>query len=161
MNNNTYNKAVNYAAKLNGYGNHRDLVHDGYLEWFTKTGKNLFEENEGRVLTVVKFVYLSTISRSKFMWRGITYNRFHLEFQESEDLGFVSGINLYNPEHQFIHQESLKALEAGLDSLQKQVYDRLSEGYNTTEIAEEMGTYRQQINHKVKKIEKQLEVILR
>lgn len=155
-----YRKALNYAHKLD-YDNHMDLVHDAYVEWWNKTQTNLFECHEGVVIQTVKNIHRSNYTRSTFMWRGVVYNKMILSYNKYDE-------DQSNPdlliEVKYKHHDKIDPcsiliaddLESQLtDSLndeQKEIYNAMKEGYVPSEIAKDRGTYRQQINYKVRAI---------
>src|SRR5580765_1011671 len=50
-----YHKAKRYILKCNQVWG-RDFLHDAYIQWFEKTGKDIFEENIYTILTVLRFI---------------------------------------------------------------------------------------------------------
>src|SRR5688572_416232 len=70
-----YYKAKRYSYKC-GFG--VDLVHDAYIQWFNKTGLNLFLEPEGRVMSVMGWMVRKERGKTTQMWRGTNYRRHYI-----------------------------------------------------------------------------------
>lgn len=148
-----YRKALLYAHKLD-FIHHKDLVHDAYLAWHKKTGNNLFEQSEGVVIQTVKNIHLSNYTRNTFMWRGEIFSK---SFTEWED--FKAPTDNLNPESILIMSDLSSRLVDSLTPVELQVYNLLLQGYKTAEICEQLGLYRQIVNHKARKIKSKLNKI--
>jgi len=121
-----------YAWQVNRFL-YRDILHDAYIHWYNKTGKNLFDEPWKRVVRVIKLTYYGY-----YISQNIR-NRQWFEFDD----------NLFNtvtPEQQLIDSESFETLIKQI----QQTYPRSSnqmvqsltlklEGYQQKEIAEKLG----------------------
>lgn len=161
---NIYRKALNYAHKLDPMF-HIDLVHDAYLEWWKKKQENLFECHEGVVIQTIKNVHFSNYTRRTFMWRGnvservfTSYNK-QDEDQSNPDLIVEYKHNHYNkltPLDILVGKDLESNLTGTLTEEQLVVYKYATDGYKPSEIAEELNTYRQQVNHKIKAISNKL-----
>lgn len=69
-----YNRLRSYCYVLKGE-NYMDLLHDAYLAWYDKTGKNLFEEPNYTGTKVIRNIMLSQNQKNYFMWRGEKYRK--------------------------------------------------------------------------------------
>lgn len=81
MNKKAYKEAKDYTYFLDSK-NYKDIVHDAWLKWFEKTGKDLFSEDRPLITRVIKNVIGTGLSTRKFMWRGKIYNKRYFEIWE-------------------------------------------------------------------------------
>lgn len=104
MNIKTYQKAKKYAKKIK-YTDPVDLVHDLYLKWYDKTGQDLFDQPDGKVMSMIWKECNNAIRRGQWMWRGVRYSKIYLEFSEGihiDDTGnYIPAhkANRVTPEH--------------------------------------------------------------
>lgn len=141
-----YRKALNYAHRLDPQY-YKDLVHDAYLEWYRKTGMSLLEAPEGVMIQTIKNTHRGNYTRSTFMWRGEIGLKQFFTFQE-----YDRPVNEFNPENQCIIMDMKEKLDSRLTEEQREVLNQTRMGYAPSEVAEQLGTYRQQINYKMRVI---------
>jgi DNA-directed RNA polymerase specialized sigma24 family protein len=141
-----YRKALNYAHRLDPEY-YKDLVHDAYEELYRNKGLNMLEAPEGIMITSIKLRHRANYTKRSFMWRGEIYDKEYSSFDE-----FRAPINEYNPEHLVMILDMKEKLNLRLNAEQQYVIDRYQQGYYPSEIAEDIGTYRQQVNYKIKSI---------
>lgn len=147
MNLEIYKTAVRYASKLD-YDRRYDLVHDAYLAWFKKTGESLFDCHPGTIMLTVRNIYGGIYTKNNtYMINGEIRNR---QFTELKNVR--KAVNDYNPEHLLIIDDVKTKLELLLSKKQKEVYDMMIQGYNTVEIAGEIGSYRQLVSGHIRHI---------
>lgn len=122
-----YNRAFRYAHSIDP-NNDRDLLHDAFLNWFNKTGKNLFEEEPGIINKTIKYTHYNNIRKNSYMVNGVRHQKYHSDYIE----GFT-GSNSTTPEDIYISKE--------LDNLflsstaQLDIYLYAVQGYRPFEIA--------------------------
>ena len=74
MNKITYSTAKRYVQRLN-LTDPLDLLHDAYLNWYDKTGSDLFDEPMPRVYTVIKYTFRAHLKLGDWTTGGsATYN---------------------------------------------------------------------------------------
>lgn len=158
-----YNQARGYAYALDKQYN-RDILHDSYLVWYDKTGRNLFDEHRGVITKTVKNLHMSGWTRKTFMWRGVIYNKIRMLIESDVSFG-VKQINAHvpftnqNPHDLLVYAETIELIRQRLSSRAQLVFEGLLLGYNQTEIALQMAVYRQIIQYEVKQIKKVLKEI--
>lgn len=81
MTNENYYKARRYLYRLDPIL-YRDVLHDAFVNYYTKTGLNLFDQNNHYIMVVIKNELLMQYRRSNFEVNG---NKFRFEFVEFED----------------------------------------------------------------------------
>lgn len=74
MNMINYKKAKKYAKKLRK-GEPLDLVHDAYLIYHNRTGKDLFDEPIGRIMKVIRLSFHESINKTKHQGGGSNHKR--------------------------------------------------------------------------------------
>lgn len=94
--NENYRKAISYVYIAHP-AFHRDLIHDAYIRWFDKTGKNLFEEHFNTIKAVLIHV-IQAARYNKFMYRGIEYPKVFIPVVEVNEFG-QSSIKRTNAEY--------------------------------------------------------------
>jgi DNA-directed RNA polymerase specialized sigma24 family protein len=159
-----YWKARGYAYKLVNGDDYVDLVHDAYLDWFYKTGKNLFEESRVTILVAVKY-------RAKQRWRSRTFEWKYETFQKqyfkvtSEDQTNPEDGNTYAPlstttEHEQVEVDhDINVYVRTLSEIQREVFDKLINDEDRVEIAEEFNTSPQVITARVKRLREKYNLI--
>src|SRR5687768_16794717 len=129
-----YSKARRYANKC-GYG--LDVVHDAYLTWHKKTGNNLFNEPEHRVMAVMGWTVRKTKNMGMQMWRGTKYYRRYIHIPEITKVKTDWETNEYltkvepNQVDYCSYNTLTQTLESrlkGLSGFSRLVYDYLKEG---------------------------------
>ncbi len=150
-----YDKCLSYSRRRDRTA-YEDIVHDAFLTWFDKTGRNLFEEPEITALSVVKKTWQGKYwQRTKitvggrmgrYGWKGELVKR---QFINADK---VLMVNRVTPEDEYIAQE-LHELFMSMDSeLRLQIYLYAVEGFSQTEIAKMLNQSKSFINYYFKKM---------
>lgn len=148
-----YREARGYAFKLtNQYYN--DLLHDAYIIWFNKTGKNIFEQHRGVITKTIKNIWMSQEhKRTTWMYDRVIYLKTFVPITEDvQEIGYAPSSSDFLTD-MFV-AEDMGRIRQMLDNRSKQVFDLMIQGYNQAEIAEKLGTYRQMTQGEVRKIKK-------
>lgn len=74
MNMINYKKAKKYAKKLRRVDS-LDLVHDAYLVYHSRTGKDLFDEPIGRIFKIIQTSFHESINKTKHQGGGSNHKR--------------------------------------------------------------------------------------
>jgi DNA-binding NarL/FixJ family response regulator len=152
MNKANYTKAKNYAFRA-GRNDYVDVVHDAYIIWFDKTGKDLFDEPNRTMISVIRNTIMSKNQKKYFMYDGAQYKKKIMAEGDWETVLHKS-VFVENQTPEDIVEEILirERLEASLTVKQKPYYDLMAQGYSLKEIAQELhgsqqlaSFYRQQI----------------
>lgn len=159
MNKVAYREALRYAYRLN-QTHYKDIVHDAYLAYYKSKGINLFDQHRGVITKTVKNVYWNGfIIMKQFMWRGVKYPKVYWplveDFQhEPKNRGetCIVAKTTETPGDIMIFEDLLATIRGKLKPKQEEVYTKLLAGYSSAEIAEQVNTSRQLINHRVNKI---------
>jgi DNA-binding CsgD family transcriptional regulator len=146
-----YNKAKRYLFKVDPEV-YKDVLHDAFINYFRRTGLNLFERSNGNVIGVVKNEYFSYL-RSKMFRRG--GERLPFQFTTFEDHSFTS----ITPEDILIGIETQQQIESRLPSfedpdLASEVLRMRLEGYNTKEISKDLDLNIQQVKRYTQNLRK-------
>lgn len=142
-----YQKARRYASKC---GYELDVVHDAYIKWWEKTGRNLFLEKEHTVIKVVKNNILNLQQKSRYVVDGEHRTRTFVGF------GGIYG-GEYNEPSIAGNQEQALALkttiEAGhrLRGTARTVFLWLERGFGPVDIAEIEGISQQLVRYHQKR----------
>lgn len=167
-----YQKALNYAFHLNKEL-FRDITHDAFMRWFEKTGKNLFDEHERIVISVVKRTWWSNyIGPSRIMYRGKRYGKW---FKRMDEIGgdgvgggdstpsyrkqsrwFMSRPALYNavtPEDELIAKDLDEWFRRCDNETRLDIYLYAIQGYTQSEISKIMELSPQLINYYFKRMQ--------
>jgi hypothetical protein len=78
MNTRNYSQANDYARKLTRNLNNKeslDLVHDAYLIYHKRTGKDLFDEPQGRIRVVLLNLFYECTKKNTIQGGGDNHNR--------------------------------------------------------------------------------------
>lgn len=138
-----YNKARKYLYKIDS-NLYKDVLHDAYLNYFRRTGLNLFERSNTNVIGVVKNQYFETLRKGMFKKNGV---RQPFQFTEFEDHRYTST----TPEDILIGEEALSSIKNRIRTFEKPeiataVLDLRYGGYSTEEISEQLGLSTLQVN---------------
>lgn len=62
-----YRSAYKYSLKLTkDEFNYKDILHDAWIGYYTRTGKNLLEEHDGLVMRTIKWEFYNKVRNEKF-----------------------------------------------------------------------------------------------
>lgn len=147
-----YNRLRSYCWHLKGE-HYMDLLHDAYLKWYDKTGKNLFEEPNYTGAKVIRNIMLSQNQKNYYMWRGENY---HKEF-----IGAVSDMVPDAPNHRYRVAVSRvtpldEAIGEDMAHLISPDFGMVLAGYTQAEIATLTGKSQQLVNYHLQKTKKKL-----
>ncbi len=165
--NHKYRQARGYAFKfspsLGGSSvySYTDLVHDAYLVWHKKTGRNLFDEHRGVISQVVKNVWRGRLMFNSFQWDKKKYAKSYVAVTTDyvETASYIPSTQ-EDPEKLLIYKDLEQELHSKFTERERKLYNELVLGYSTQEIAEKQNTYRQKLDHVRRSIEhKSLELI--
>ena len=173
MNTRTYRKAKRYAYKLK-HRDSLDLVHDAYLAWHSKTGKDLFDEPVGRVFTVIRLTFMTFLKKNKHQQgggskRGSATRKYITPLEKGRRQYFEFDGHLVNhitPEDEYIALEKSRLYDRIVESVPPAracfngneyiVRDLLrlkKKGYKNYEIAETLGVDRSLITYYFKQVD--------
>lgn len=154
-----YERARVYAFVIDktpdGITDHRDLLHDSYLTWYTKNGRNLLDEPFARIAKVLKNSLRSKIAAKRVQFdKDRTYYRQYETFNDQ----------IYNNLSPDRVVEDRLEFQQVIDGLNKrfpttsertlQVLRLISEGYQKKEIASKFGMSKSGISHLVNNFKK-------
>lgn len=150
---NSYETAKGYAFKLdNKY--YKDIIHDAYICWYNKTGKNLFDEHRGVISQVVKNIWLSSLKkRNQYIYNGEKRYREYIETlteYEQDSNGYVPFV--YDFEEDLIIEDIINNIKNFISERGEHILDMLYMQYNQSEIAKEFNVSHTTINNEVIKI---------
>ena len=142
-----YTQGWRYAFRLNKYL-FKDILHDAFLHWYNKTGKDLFEEGNGTVCRVIKLTYYG------YYIANNTRNRKFEDFEEQS-------VTTLTPEQQLIEAQTLEITEGRIKEINDYIeahypktasnmimaFSMKLEGYVRKEIAKALNVSRQTINY--------------
>lgn len=148
-----YSTARRYAGKLKPYSPTEplDLVHDAFVTWYKKTGKNLFDEELPTVLTCVRYVFLDFIKRKKWSkdkeWQGTRQN---VELEEHHVVYSIT------PHDELVGKELMERMKTLLNEtngMLHQIIEKRFEGFTNTEIAEKLVVAKSLITYYLKNVD--------
>lgn len=153
MNKQEYRKAKRYAHKVTS-SRDNDLVHDAYLVWFNKTGRDLFDEPNATIVSVVKNLHLKSFQTHSFMWRGEIYGKKYERLDDTESNFALE--NIVTPESILLSKEQFEILNANLSEFDKRTLQLITDGYLLKEIEGIQERSNPTITASVKRIKKQV-----
>lgn len=145
MNLDNYRKAQRYADKARVTD---DCVHDAYLRWYDKCGKNLFDEHNGTVVRVLRNTIMRIWQDRKYMVNG---ERFDRQFVELNDWD-VTPRRVDTPEDIMTADDLHDSVAMLLKDDYLTVFDMLAQDHRLVDIAEKMGVTPQYVGWLVKRI---------
>jgi len=163
MNKANYTKAKSYAYKVSR-SDYLDVVHDAYLKWHKKTGKDLFDEDEGLVIWVVKNTIMTNNQKNYFVYRGDKYKKKFIETSYITNLDRRSGeeATTYEPEDNstpetiLIGKDLKEQFDKKISGKFEPYYNLLVKGYKGSEMIEELGGSQQLANWYIHQIRNKL-----
>jgi DNA-directed RNA polymerase specialized sigma24 family protein len=144
-----YNKAKRYLRKVDPIL-YKDILHDAYLNYFRRTGLNLFERSNGNVIGVVKNQWFENLRKGMYKKGGV---RFPFQFSPFED----QTITTTTPLDIFIANETYETISnrtLGFQhpSVAAGVLELKYEGYDNEEIAEKLNLSVHQVKRYTKSL---------
>ena len=173
MNMINYKKAKKYAKKLKRV-DPLDLVHDAYLTWHKKTGKDLFDEPIGRVFTVIRITFMSFLKKNKYQQgggskRGSATRKFVTPLERGRRQYFEYDghkVNNITPEDEYIATEKSELFDRIVNSLPpnrtcfsdnpqfvKDLLRLKKKGFKNYEIAKTFGVDKSLITYYFKQVD--------
>lgn len=160
MNTTNYTKGRSYCFHLDKTL-YRDILHDAYLNWFEKTGLDLFDEPERKMMRIIKntwrgyYIAKNKVINQKARWTNYTDPT--ETSNESTSRETTARTKTYyatdvTPEDIMIAKEIDEAEMATNSSIQLQIYLYAVQGYKPYEIAVLMGMCKGNIAYYFKKI---------
>lgn len=158
-----YRRAQNYAWKLDhGHNDHNDILHDAFLVWYDKHGKNLFDEDYKTVFRVIKLTFLGNIKKNNRYWfyQGDQYPIAYEQFENQSSTTSTPESELISLELKKNCAQKVKKLTEisnsrinGSKSRLNEVYELLVKGYALFEIALLLGMTRGNVTHYGKQLQ--------
>lgn len=163
MNKANYTKAKSYAYKVSR-SNYMDVVHDAYLKWHKKTGKDLFDEDEGLVIFVVKNTIMTQNQKNYYTYHGVKYKKqfneishiSNLDRKSSKDAMTYEPESPITPEDILIEKDLKEQFDKKISGKFKPYYNLLVNGYKGSEMLEELGGTQQLANWYIHQIRNKL-----
>jgi len=154
MNKKAYREALGYAYKFQPIY-YRDIVHDSWLTWYKKTGKDLFDEHRGVISQVVKNQYLSDyITRVRYQKDGVKYYR---EFYPVEDWYKITN---FTPLDELIFNDNLNYISNHIQGDNKRLLTSLINKYDNIKLAKQYGVSRQLMYSRTNKLKETIKKVV-
>jgi DNA-directed RNA polymerase specialized sigma24 family protein len=143
LNKQAYREAWGYTYKLRRSDN-VDIVHDAYIRWYDTTGRDLFDEHRGTIARALRYSYLKSMSRTTFKYKGESFVRHYRSKDDinADDIPAHEFVTHDTPFDTLITEESENLIKHSLSPGQLRVYSYFKQGYNTQEVADELGMTR-------------------
>lgn len=165
MDKKAYRAALGYAYMLTSKSRYyRDIVHDSYLAWYKKTGKDLFDEHRGIISQVVKNTHLSqNVTMNQYQWRGKKYPKTFIGIQGHSEPDVLTVDSNYpcavlktevTPLDNLVYKEMNETIESKLTEDQIRLLNMMRDGLSKEEMFTKEGTYRQLLDHRLNKVKK-------
>jgi DNA-directed RNA polymerase specialized sigma24 family protein len=145
MNVKNYRQAQRYVDKLCA---DRDYVHDAYLRWYDKCGKDLFDETNGTVIRVLKYTILNAWEKGGYMVNGEKLRRSFVEIVDWD----TTPRRVDSPEDIMVAHDLHDSVAVLLKDDYLMVFDMLAQDHRLVDIAEKMGVTPQYVGWLVKRI---------
>lgn len=158
MNLRIYQNAKRYATKIK-YNDPIDLVHDAYVNWYDKTGQDLFDLPERRVMSIISFTFRGWLSKNRWTYDKVTQGqRQYVQFRDdvTEEASTVHAYNKITPEDECVAGELLDRMRELIDIARppvKEILEYKLAGYHNNEISEELGVSKSLITYYLNKTE--------
>lgn len=159
MDKKNYQQAIRYATKMSDHYHSKDLVHDAFLRWYSKTGNDLFDQPLGLILRVVKNVQRSEYSSRGFMFNGVIYPKKYI-YLDSPDEQFKVLTEGTSPEYMLLSKEIFEEVQKGLSEFDHKTFTNMVEGYLIKEMQEMQNTHNVAMTASVKRIKAQIDKVL-
>lgn len=138
-----YKTARSYAFKMAGNQHYLDLLHDVYLVWWDKTGKNIFDENPVRVIVVMKNVWFSQErQRTEFQYEHQRHKKSVCEFQDHHKFNSVTPLDILIENETKYRLKTLVFRRSSVPGHPELVFEMLALkqlGYRNKDVALELG----------------------
>ncbi len=138
MNKDNYFRARRYAFKCDP-NNYKDLLHDAYLKWYDKTGRDLFDELDHTRTAVLRWLVKGY--KGRFYSNGVFHPRVYIPVGEEIEEDMLTHITISDNETDaiLIDQDLNEEFEKLLTRNEKLVKCKLMKGYSYTEILHKDG----------------------
>lgn len=135
----TYRQALRYATYIE-WRTPKDIVHDAYLQWYDKTGKDLFDEDAILVMSMVKYAIRRHYQKSRptFMWRGEFYPRTHIPVSTDFATGCYTPSIESDQEGLIDNQINNLRLSLKLTTNEKVIFVHIKQGFSQTEVSKKL-----------------------
>lgn len=142
--NENYRRARAYLYKFTST-EYNDILHDAFLTYYRRTGLNLFERTNFNVIGVVRNQYYESLRKDAYVKNGVRYFFQHQSFED------YTSYNSTTPHDLLIGKEAYETIvrrtkQFDAPDIAQAVLDLRIEGYNTREIAEQLGLTPDQVN---------------
>lgn len=148
-----YWKARRYAYKLNTTL-YRDIVHQAYVKYFERTGLDLFQQPNRKIMRVVRNSYYELLREYSYK-RGSknSYTRYYYEFIEHGDNYAVTKTT---PEDILIGNQLEERLADVIEDFKypvvaRDVIDLARQGYSPKEISTSLNLAKSSVNRYIAK----------
>lgn len=147
-----YYQARAYLFKLNTTL-YKDVLHDAFVNYHRRTGgKNLFEEPNRCVITVIKNQFYEMLRSRMYKKDGVKFYFEHTTYDDNLS-------NPITPVDILIGEEAYDKILSRVDSFDspktaKAILDLRLEGYSTKEIAEQLNLTTSQVNTYTRNLQK-------
>lgn len=139
MNKENYFRARSYAFKCDP-NNYKDILHNAYLKWYDKTGKDLFDEPDHTRTAVLRWMVKGKY-KGRFYTNGVLHPRVFVPIGEEIDDSMLTHIAVSDGETDtiLIDQDLNEEFEKLLTENEKLIKKKLMEGYSYTETLHRQG----------------------
>jgi hypothetical protein len=166
-----YQKARRYALKYLSSGSNYhdltndpdDLVHSAYLYWLDNKKADMFDLSSGQIARIMKNIHRQQTHRSRWYWRGQTYNRSFsasLVTAERTEDQILSNWGFEFPTTNVESNDTIAFLRSKLDKFDNKVLNYKLAGYQAKEIQEKENTHGVKVTKSLKKIKKVMKEVL-
>lgn len=156
MHKKAYINALRYSYKLRSI-DYIDRVHDAYLVWWDKYKKDLFDEPGGRISTVIRYRFLEYLSKDRtgFKYGSPTKNNYTEFADHVVTTTTPLDVTIANEIRDKIRKTIVSATGAAANAADRQLPSKILtlrfNGYNNTEVAEELGISKSLVTHYINK----------
>lgn len=166
-----YKRAQGYAYKIVPQ-KYKDIVHDAYVRWFDKTGRDLFDEHPRVVIKVVKNVAIGARASNQYFYGTKPNSKRKSKFVKPITIGRKTWLSLQlenfnhyegrfdrlrtevTPLDLAVAGDSMARLESMLTPNERVALDKFKQGYKSLEIAQQMGVSSALANYYLQRIRK-------
>lgn len=116
-----------------------DLVHKAYLYWLDNKNEDLFTKSPHQVARILKNIHWNDSQKSKWYWRGETFNRSFSSSQITEERTHDDILHQWGfqfPEQNIESDDTITHMRAKLKPIDNRILDYKVAGYKAKEIEE-------------------------